>query len=437
MSWEETSVLDPKWTWLTGILTIFFCWMAQEILERAFGMAPAIRNVDELHEEAMKYSNPQRKLQINRRITKKLDIQGRFRITTRGTIYYIKGVWSLIMLFVSMYVFLRYPDWFIDHFIKIEPKTVSLSWYQHISASITTFYAWETVTNRYGRLNYSILFHHWLTVMASLLILLGVYTPFATWYGFTQVACLFSINLVMGIRATVSNKYPHTTRKLFTCSVWWTIITVIFNFSGQIWLLIMGFSTARISYYSCVFMIITMIGWGYDDYELVKALHDFSTHNYEDAQLYAKKHTVRELGGRLLFAQSVLNDLYDTDKEEKKNNNNNKSNSDLHPNTIDSGSEAGATNKHLKTLHGYTEKPYKDNEIHVDNHKLEKQRDSISLSQKELKDIKISINKTENVNLNQNQQQKSPSDISLQKIIIAKVNSTDLRAVADLEMCIE
>merc|ERR1712048_1420586 len=71
---------------------------------------------------------------------------------------------------------------------------------------------------------------------------------------------------------------------------------------------------------SVILMCFTMIGWIYDDWQLLKALYDFSTHNYEDAELYAKESTIRGLGGRRLLAASILHDI-EQEKEQKEEEN--------------------------------------------------------------------------------------------------------------------
>ena len=215
MGWEDVQKIDPKWTWLIGILTIFLCWLSQEVMERAFGMAPAIRLASDIHDNARRDSNPIRHLKVNKRVTKSLDHQGRFRITTRGTVYYIKGTWTVFLFIASLAVFISNPDWFRAHFIDLDPSTVDFWPYQHVSASIAAYYSWEVTCNRYGKLNYSVLMHHWFTVFAALLILLGVYTPFATWYGFVQVSWCFPIGYAMAFRTTFSNKYADLMRNWF------------------------------------------------------------------------------------------------------------------------------------------------------------------------------------------------------------------------------
>ena len=141
--------------------------------------------------------------------------------------------------------------------------------------------------------------HHWFTTGAAVAILLGVYTPFATHYGYTSVGLAFPVVLIMGFRATVSNKYPKLTRKLFIFSTYWYALVVFVNVCGQFYLLIYGSISGKIHIASVTLMCFTMIGWIYDDWQLMKALYDFSTHNYEDAELYARQSTIRGLGGVL------------------------------------------------------------------------------------------------------------------------------------------
>ena len=59
----------------------------------------------------------------------------------------------------------------------------------------------------------------------------------------------------------------------------------------------MGFSTGRIAIASCITMMFTMMGWAYDDKELLKALKVMSTEPYEDADFQSRQTTHRAIGG--------------------------------------------------------------------------------------------------------------------------------------------
>ena len=45
-----------------------------------------------------------------------------------------------------------------------------------------------------------------------------------------------------------------------------------------------------------VLMIFAMLGWVYDDYQVLATLRDFATHDYADADILEKKHSVRTRG---------------------------------------------------------------------------------------------------------------------------------------------
>eukprot|EP01083_Nonionella_stella_P027115 74604_1 len=263
---------EYQWVTLTMFLTAFLCWTAQEILERQFGMSPRIITAKDLHTESAtaRAPNPMKHYVMNKRLTKSLDHRGQFRIQTRGTVYFIKAVWCFLLCAAYIILaFIVYPEWQVQHFYHLNASTVWFAPNMHFAGSVFAFYIWETTTNRYGRLVWSVLVHHWLTVAAALAILLGRFSPFATWYFFAEVALAFPIFIALGFRAQFSNKYPYITRNLF----------VVFD-----WVL-------------------------YDDIQLTKALHSFSKQNYEDAQVLNKQDQHPRIGGRSLFAQAVIKDL--------------------------------------------------------------------------------------------------------------------------------
>ena len=286
-----------QWTYITCLLTLFFCWATQEIMERKFGMTPAIRRTTSLHDAVAKAENPVRTDVVVKRLTKQLDEKGRFRIQTRGTIYYIKGIWNVIMFCTTLFACLYDRTWFPDHFIYLKAESASYEPYIHVSASILAFYAWEMCANRYAKLNWSIMLHHWLTSFAALMILLGSYNPFATWYGITAVQSVFPIWFVLGLRATFSQQYPDLTRKGFIFSFWWYLFIICLNMSGQLYLIIASLITGNVPIYTVIIICFAIFGWMADDINLLRSLYDFSTHNYEDAELFARKRTARELGG--------------------------------------------------------------------------------------------------------------------------------------------
>ena len=159
-------------------------------------------------------------------------------------------------------------QWFHDHFIALREDSVHYLPLLHISASLVGYYTWQVVADRYGKLRWSVLVHHWLTAAVAMSILFGRYTPFAVWYGFTVVASTFPLDFMLGFRAQYSFQYPEFTRKgLMLCS-WWFLMALILNFSGQIFLicnsLIYHFNDP-IPVSGIILTIICICCWFYDD----------------------------------------------------------------------------------------------------------------------------------------------------------------------------
>lgn len=278
MAWTDFERSDPKWVILTIFVTLFVCWLAQEILERKCGMEPIIKAVDEISE--MDENNEH---QLNRRMTKSFDIYGQFRITPRAAIQYILTVWRVIMLLTVIIWVIILPDWWYDHFIIMNHSTTHFFIYQHMAASMTAIYSWEVIANRYGKLSWSTLLHHWLTVMAGIHALFGVYSPFSTWFCLFGILLPFPNGFALAFRTTCGSKHPKFTRKLFKFSTAWYTLSCFINYSGQVYLLITGFYTHHVPTEVEVMYTLAMVGWIYDDWQLFKALRVFSTLSYENA----------------------------------------------------------------------------------------------------------------------------------------------------------
>jgi len=296
---------------LTCLLTMFGCWALQEIMERGMGMAPNIVKQSDLDRRAKRKDNPIKHVRVNKMMSKSLDLRGRYRIQTRGTIYFIKALHQLIMFIVSLAVFTVDTQWFVDHFILLKAESTNYVPYQHVSASLVGYYAWEVIANRYGRLAWSVLIHHWVTAGTATLVLLGRYSPFATWYGFVGVFMCFPTGFLMGFRAQYSNKHPELTRKAFLYCAWYYAGLTALNLCGQLFMIVTALSTGRIELGFIILILCCMCAWVYDDIQLLRAYHEFSKHDYEDADIltHRSRSYSRSLGGRMLFAMSVLEEV--------------------------------------------------------------------------------------------------------------------------------
>eukprot|EP01084_Bolivina_argentea_P089609 161657_1 len=306
------------WLMFTMVVTCLTCWTLLEVMERIFGMAPKITNLSEIHDLARNdRDNPVAKYILNKRLTK--TYYGNYRIQTRGTMYYIRFLWSGVMFVVAMTTILTNQEWFKNHFIYLKSDTVYLHSYQHVTAAIIAFYIFELSANRYGKITWSIIIHHWLTIIAAMQIIWGFYTPFATWYGFTIISCTFPVDFALGLRATYSNKYPEITKMGFKISFYWWLICLITNMCGQIFLIINALLphnyNTSIHISSIIIMFFAICGWLYDDYQVLATLRDFATHDYADADILEKNHqnhTLRMkhmLGGRSLFGKGMNDEI--------------------------------------------------------------------------------------------------------------------------------
>lgn len=115
----------------TATVTQFFAWFLLEFLERKFSMAPAVRratSIDNLAEilAADSFSpDAKRDKRFLNRVTHTLDKRGRFRIQTRGTIYFIRAIWQATLLTCILFLTMLFPDWWTNHFIELDTNTIN------------------------------------------------------------------------------------------------------------------------------------------------------------------------------------------------------------------------------------------------------------------------------------------------------------------------
>ena len=272
----------------TIFTTLITCWALHEFLERKLGMEPRITTSIDLQKGAAATDNPLKTYEINNRLTKSLNVSGGYRIQTRGSIYFVKSIYAMVLFWTCITIIIASPQWFYDHFIALKADSVHYAPYQHISASLVGFYSWEVIANRYGKLSWSVLVHHWLTAAIALSILLGRYTPFATWYGFVIVSMQSPMLCMLGFRCQYSFKYPEFTRKGFSYSYWWYTCCIVLNFSGQIFLIL----NVLLYHYNesihisliCI-MGFCMCCWFYDDRKLLQSLKAMSKQKYEKGDI--------------------------------------------------------------------------------------------------------------------------------------------------------
>ena len=168
-----------------------------------------------------------------------------------------------------------HPIWFKRHFYDFDKTTVNNTLYQCICGTLFGFYVWELSLNKYGRLETSIVIHHWATIIAAISILLGAYIPWATWFGMTGVQLQIPSMLAFGFRtlmAKQSKKYANMVSLFMFVAYFWTIFVTILNLSGQLYIIIYGLYSKKLFIYQAIIICFTMPMWLYDDYLLLIAL---------------------------------------------------------------------------------------------------------------------------------------------------------------------
>eukprot|EP01084_Bolivina_argentea_P021331 39624_1 len=275
---------DYKMYIIIIISSLLVSWVLQEVMERIFGLNPLIKKASDIKSttDINDSTEQMKKFVMNKRMTKQLDLYGHYRIVSRGSIQYVKGIVCIFFFVWCTILFGKNNgEFFMDHFIHLSPESANNKMYLTIAAWYIGFYAWETISDRYGKLHWSVLGHHVMSVFALTFVLLGYYNPFATWYGYIGVTLYFPIGFGRGLRDTKSNKYPNVTRFVFKFNFYFYIMVCIMNLSGQIYILANGIMTGKMDMYIIIIMIIVCLVWLYDDYCLMKALKIFSTLEYE------------------------------------------------------------------------------------------------------------------------------------------------------------
>lgn len=148
------------------------------------------------------------------------------------------------------------------------------------------------IANRYDKLAWSTLVHHWLTAAAvAMSIILGSYSPFSTWYGFIMVsAAAPPICFTLGFRATYSFQHPNLTRAACIFSYYFYSLCLCVNIAGQLFIacnaLLFHFNESiHVAYIAA--MCVAIIAWLFDDIQLLRALKEFSSQHYECADVLA------------------------------------------------------------------------------------------------------------------------------------------------------
>ena len=317
---------------LIAFLTLFLCWIFQQVLERPLGLHRTLHTVSSIENIGLRLKatatnlNSSRMINENKidddhtvkpledllaleayhdasgastsrtpphipspsfsafRLTHSVDEAGVFRMQVQSSTHFLKGVWNIIMLFFSGFVAFD-SSFYYDHFIKFDKKSVDYLPYRCISASILVFHAWEMILEKFRiRFEWSLAVHHWLISLFALAILQGFYLPSVTWYGFTSVQLAFPLWFTLGFRGVFSmksKKYAKITRIIAKFCYHWYIIVTLSNASGQFYIFLSRLIYGKLNIFEVIVLPVAVMAWMYHDFSLLRAIHGISEQEYE------------------------------------------------------------------------------------------------------------------------------------------------------------
>eukprot|EP01083_Nonionella_stella_P175822 613421_1 len=219
-------------------------------------------------------------------ISKRLDEDNQFRIRRRGSIEFVKSgmLFGGFMLFVWM--LWSIPSFYYDVYVTYDSCVVN-SFYLKVNALICgSIYLWEIVMlEQYFNNHWSVYVHHWLTVIATVKITSGFFSPFLINHGIAIALQFFSV-FIDGFRCNYCEIYPNLTRLLCkikfvyllsaTCGALFVDLIIFTRLS------IIGFSATTVTMPSAVISIVCLIGWSYDDIKLLKYIYGWTTLPYQE-----------------------------------------------------------------------------------------------------------------------------------------------------------
>ena len=226
------------------------------------------------------------------RLTKSIDENLQYRIQIRSAVEFTKTIYNVFLCFSCSSLIIAYPDWAWEYFIELNGDAAHFEPILHLGAMVAGFYCWVVATNRYSKMSWPTLLHHWLSVIMATALAMEMYIPFAWWYAFTGSSMAFPMSIMLGFRTQYSFQYPEFTRKGLVMAKWWYVFIMTLNLLGQIFLIlntVLYHYNESIHLSMIIVVIICFCCFLYDDYFLLRALHAFSQQQYELADFLSPK----------------------------------------------------------------------------------------------------------------------------------------------------
>eukprot|EP01084_Bolivina_argentea_P207814 354496_1 len=228
------------------------------------------------------------------RMTKSLDDDNTYRIKQSAAFLFTKVIFRSSLLLLSVIALIANPSFVVDHFWNLDGCTTYIYFLQYAAALIASEYAWEcSMLAPYANVDKAIYLHHWFTILAAANILFGLYSPLATNYGILHIALNVTSPLCGSFRFQYADKLPDITRRICKfASIWMIVMIIVSWFTTGIIIyraIVLGFDNHHVPLWSIVMYLITMLGWGYDDYHVVQTYWQWGHEQYEDADFDMNK----------------------------------------------------------------------------------------------------------------------------------------------------
>lgn len=271
---------------IAAFFWMYFLYFVREVLDRVVKLYPNIYPNSAF--ESM--DDPS----INKRLTKQYGLNSKYRIESTGTVHLSFVIWKIVLAILSIHMFfISEPHFLFDHLIKMDPKSVKNNEiYGQIAIAVASGYSWELFAIRYGKLEKAMIAHHMIAcIMGFTTSVFEYYNPFISWFVLCATILPFPNNIVLGLRTTkFAYYYPNIIRNWLKCGFFWFIFVEVCNIGGQAFMLINGiFILEKVSIWTGLVVIVMCITLLFDDYNLLKALNNFSSLKYENLQLYGIK----------------------------------------------------------------------------------------------------------------------------------------------------
>lgn len=277
--------------------SFFGWWLIHTLLERFCGMGAKIlpqETIDHMDREIeAKYQNLSEEQtkktpyvsNIMRRSTRAMDPEGKYRIQSRPSLQFTKAVFAFSVAMVCL-VQLLLPNGFqvyVAHLYDLDPSTARLPLFQLAAVLTLSWYLFEmAMLSQYYKIQWSVMYHHWLTALVTALMLGGHFLPAVNWYGIWIIAGPFPVNIYMGFRMQYGHRYPELTRRLAPIVANYYMLLLLVCLTGQA--LLITNATLR-GFYGPLGVVITVLScivWCFDDLKFIDAVRQGRFRNYED-----------------------------------------------------------------------------------------------------------------------------------------------------------